>query len=115
MKNIRTAVFALMLAGTATPALALDPFGDAHQSLVAGDLDSVLLSITMGAISVNTQDEDGYTLLHYAAQLGSLPAVSALLERGADPSLKTKDGKTAAMLATIPEVRAKLEAASSKQ
>ena len=93
---------------------ALGPFEDAHQNLVAGDLSSVLLSITMGAISANTQDEQGYTLLHFAAQLGSLPDVQALLDRGADPSIKAKDGKTAADLATTPEIRAALAVALAK-
>lgn len=98
----------------ATPALAQGAFDDARQNLVAGDVDSVLLSITMGAISVNMQDEQGYTLLHYAAQNGSLDAVRALLDRGADPTIRAKNGSTAETLATTPDVRAELKAATAQ-
>ena len=115
MSRVKAVLVALILSGMAAPALALGPFDDAHQSLVAGDLDSVLLSITMGAVSANTQDEQGYTLLHYAAQLGSLAAVQALLDRGADPAIKPQDGKTAADLAATPPVRAALAAARAKR
>lgn len=114
MRTLKLGLAVLLLAGMATPALAQGAFDDARQNLVAGDVDSVLLSITMGAISVNMQDEQGYTLLHYAAQNGSLDAVRALLDRGADPTIRAKNGSTAETLATTPDVRAELKAATAQ-
>jgi hypothetical protein len=105
---------ALLLAGMASPVPAQSAFDDARQNLVAGELDSALLSITMGAISVNMQDDEGYTLLHFAAQNGSLPAVQALLDRGADPTIRAKNGNTPEALATVPEVRAALKTAAEQ-
>jgi ankyrin repeat protein len=113
VRRLKLGLAALLLAGMAHPALAQGAFDDARQNLVAGDVDSVLLSITMGAISVNMQDEQGYTLLHYAAQNGSLNAVRALLDRGADPTIRAKNGSTSEALATTPEVRAELKAATA--
>ena len=43
----------------------------------------------------NAADNDGYTPLMSAALWGYLNTVKALLERGADPKLKTKKGGTA--------------------
>ncbi len=41
-------------------------------------------------IGINSQDENGLTLLHYAVMNEDLEAVKFLIEQGADPSLKTK-------------------------
>ena len=88
MKRVTRLMLAACLASLATPALA-DAFADAHRSIVAGDVDSAMLGIAMGAFAVNAQDETGNTLLHYAAQIGSAEAVAALLDRGADPAMRT--------------------------
>lgn len=104
-----------MLLGLAAPALASGPYDDARQSLAAGDVDSAVLAIDMGAISASAQDENGYTLLHYAAQIGSEKAVKALLDRGADPTTKGHDGKTPFDLATVDAVRSMLTAALSQR
>ena len=114
MKRITRLMLVACLASLATPALA-DAFADAHRSIAAGDVDSAMLGITMGAFAVNAQDETGNTLLHYAAQIGSAEAVAALLDRGAEPAMKNAKGETAAMLAATPAIRAQLEAAPAAQ
>jgi ankyrin repeat protein len=45
---------------------------------------------------VNGRGEGGFTALHSAAQNGDEELARLLLERGADPSLATEDGKRAA-------------------
>lgn len=102
---------ALFLA--ATPVQAQSAFDEARANLAAGELGSVLLIITTGAMSVNMQDADGFTLLHFAAREGSLEAVRALLDQGADPTIRAKDGSTPLALAKDPAIRAMLEAAPS--
>jgi hypothetical protein len=48
---------------------------------------------------VNSADPRGHTALMYAANLGLVDNVKALLAKGADPSLKTRYGETALSLA----------------
>lgn len=54
---------------------------------------------------VNARAEGGFTALHSAAQSDDAELVELLLERGADPSLETAEGKRAADLARSDEVR----------
>jgi ankyrin repeat protein len=42
----------------------------------------------------NQKDKNGWTSLHFAAQEGSLEAVHALLERGADIDVQDSSGNT---------------------
>jgi ankyrin repeat protein len=51
---------------------------------------------------VNSADPNGYTALMYAANLGRVDNVKALLANGADASLKSKDDDTALSLAERP-------------
>ncbi|MGR4863105.1 ankyrin repeat domain-containing protein [Caulobacter sp. LARHSG274] len=113
MRGIRQTFAVMLMAGlmASSAAQAQDAFGDARRNLMSGELDSALLSITMGAISVNSQDENGFTLLHFAAQMGSIQAVRALLEREADPMIKAADGRLPIDLATDPDVRSELSRA----
>ena len=49
---------------------------------------------------INFQDDKGYTALHHAIRKGySLAEVKELLNRGANPNLKAKDGNTSISLA----------------
>ena len=48
---------------------------------------------------LNARDEDGWTALMFAACAGHPSSVAALLDSGADASLKNKDGVTAHDLA----------------
>ena len=95
MRKTGLVLAALLLAGVASPSFAGgDPFEEARVAIMAGKVEAAMMNVTTGAISANTHNEEGYTLLHYAAQAGSLDAVQQLLDRGADPLAKTKDGKT---------------------
>lgn len=110
MRRVCTGLAALFLA--ATPVQAQSAFDEARANLATGELGSVLLIITTGAISVNMQDAEGHTLLHFAARDGSIEAVRALLDQGADPTIRAEDGSTPLDLAKNPEVLAILKAAA---
>ncbi len=61
---------------------------------------------------VNVVDKHGYTPLLYAATIdfGDAETVELLLRAGANPNVKTKDGKTAlAQARDYPYLRAALE------
>jgi ankyrin repeat protein len=69
------------------------------------------LLIAAGA-NVNADGKNGYTSLHYANTIdfGDAATVKALLQAGADRSIKTKDGKTATMqAAAVPYLKAALK------
>lgn len=64
---------------------------------------------------VTGSDDEGWTMLHHQALAGSVTSVQILLQRGADVSARTNDGRTAADLARGPgwdEVVRLLESAS---
>lgn len=48
---------------------------------------------------MNTQDSEGYTLLHFAADQNNLEIARELLRRGANPNIRTKSGITVADMA----------------
>ena len=45
----------------------------------------IIEMIIKNGARVNATDSIGWTVLHYATQMGNLPAVKALIENGADP------------------------------
>lgn len=53
---------------------------------------------------LDLQDEKGRTPLHHAAARGQLNVVSRLMDMGADPRIKTKNGQTAMSLADAKDV-----------
>ena len=65
--------------------------------------------LTHGA-ALDATDNRGRTALMIAAALGDGSTVALLLQRGADRTLKDKDGKTALDLAANDEVRERLKA-----
>jgi ankyrin repeat protein len=67
----------------------------------------VNLLVDRGA-KLDEQDDKGRTALMLAAMLGHTAAAEALLARGADRTLKDKDGKTASDLASGTALRAEL-------
>ena len=68
-------------------------------AIVAGDADRVAKAVESG-ISVNARDADGLTALMAAVVKGNLPAVRALLAKGADVNARLDFyGKTALALA----------------
>jgi hypothetical protein len=73
-----------------------------------GQIRSALTSVEPNA-RLNTE---GVTPLMVAARMGDAPMVKELLAKGADPSLKNADGKTARDIAGSPEVAKAIESAS---
>lgn len=57
---------------------------------------------------VDAQQQGGWTALHAAAKNSDVAGVQALIAAGADPSVRSDDGLTAADLATDDQVRAAL-------
>lgn len=57
------------------------------------------------AILLNARDGQNVTALHIAARFGYRDLITDLLELGADPSLKTKDGETPAQVALRNEIK----------
>lgn len=55
--------------------------------------------LTENPDEITGKDADGWTMLHHQALAGSVTSVSILLQRGANASAKTPDGRTAADLA----------------
>lgn len=102
---------ALLTAATASIAVAGDPWDDARYAIKVKDTAGALTLIDSGAFDVNMQNGEGYTLLHIAADDGNLAMVNALLERGADPAIKTNRGSTALDLAMGTMVAARIRKA----
>lgn len=107
---ILASIAALMLT---TPAVAGDPFNDARYYLQIKQNDAALKLIDAGQLDVNMQNEEGYSLLHYAAEAGNLEMVKALLSRGADPSLKARTGSTPYQMAVGTMVKAEIRKATT--
>lgn len=88
-------VFALALSilFAAPAARAGDPFDDARYAIGVKDNVTALRLIDSGQFPINMQNGEGYTLLHFAAGDGNLAMVEALLERGADPTIRTHESR----------------------
>lgn len=71
---------------------------DLPSAMSPHSLDIVTLLLRSGAC-INQQDTDGLTAVMYAVMRGALPEVKLLIQRGADPTIKTKAGKSALFLA----------------
>ncbi len=65
--------------------------------------------------NVNAADENEYTPLHWAAKLGYTEIINILIENGANPLLKNKDGKTPGDLARYGNIKKLLEKAEEEQ
>ena len=80
----------------------------AESSSPVGQIRSALTSVEPNA----RLNKEGVTPLMVAARMGDAPMVKELLAKGADPSLKNADGKTARDIAGSPEVAKAIESAS---
>lgn len=99
-------------------AIAGDPFDDARYYVKIKQNADALKLIDSGAIDINMQTDEGYTLLHYAADANNLEMVKALLERGADPTLRSRTGSTPADMAmgsTIKLILTKVQAGGARR
>lgn len=85
-----------------------DPFVTAQYDITIKHNADALAIIDSGQFDINMQSEEGYTLLHSAADAGNLEMVNALLTRGANPNLKTAAGLKPYDVATGTMVKAVL-------
>ena len=88
-----------------------DPFDNARYYIVNKQNAEALQLIDSGAFPIGQANYEGWTLLHYAAESGNLEMVKALLERGADPTAKTKYGSLPYDVASATMVKAAIAAA----
>jgi ankyrin repeat protein len=94
----RLALVAVLAATLGATAASQDSAGDAFYAAIrANDLPRLNGMLTAGA-NVNLKDERGITPLMYAAWVGSVDAMTQLLDHGADPNLSNSSGSTALML-----------------
>jgi hypothetical protein len=107
-------VAAAFAAACATAAVAAgDPFEDARYDISIRKNAEALAIVDRGAFDINMQTDEGYTLLHFAADQGNLDMVRELLKRGADPTLRAKTGSTASDMATSAAIRLELTKAAA--
>lgn len=59
-----------------------------------GDIDLAINLLENGKFDLNKQDQQGRTLLHYTSCRGQHDMIELLLEKGADPNIKDKNGNT---------------------
>ncbi|EDV28293.1 uncharacterized protein TRIADDRAFT_53777 [Trichoplax adhaerens] len=77
-----------------------------------GEKDTVQLLVQRG-VNINSQHKiNGWTALHWAACRGHNDIVAYLLSEGAEPSLLTKSGETAAQLSSSEEIKVMLNNAA---
>ncbi|NIJ18640.1 ankyrin repeat protein [Sphingomonas naasensis] len=110
---MRKIMLAGLLAGMAmgaagAAAYQADPWTTAAYDIGIKKNADALRLIDSGQFDVNFQTDEGYTLLHRAADAGNLEIVKALLARGADPNLKSALGRTAYDMASGVAVKAEL-------
>lgn len=105
------AAFAALVA-LAGQAAAGDALDNARYYIGVKQSAKALELIDSGQFDINQQNEEGYTLLHFAAEAGDLELVKAMLARGADPSIKTRKlGLTPYEMAYSTLVKAELRKA----
>lgn len=102
----------LSVAALATASVAaVDPFDAARYHIRTRQNAEALQIVDSGQFGVNQQTDEGYSLLHYAAEAGNLEMVKALLARGADPTLKSEIGSTPYQMAVGTMVQAEIRKA----
>jgi ankyrin repeat protein len=74
------------------------------------DMTKVITLLLDRGAHIDDQDNRGRTALMIAAELNHAVAVDLLLARGADKSLRDKQGKSAADLTSLTVIREKLAA-----
>ena len=99
------AVMAAMLSVTATSQE--NPSDAFYNAIRANDLQG-LNGMLAAHANVNTKDERGITPLMYTAWVGSVEAMTLLLDHGADPNLTNNSGSTALMLAATEIAKVRL-------
>jgi hypothetical protein len=113
MKKLVLAAVALAAAVATAAVAAGDPFDDARYDIGIKKNAEALAIVDSRAFDVNMQTDEGYSLLHYAADQGNLEMVRELLKRGADPTLRSKRGSTPYDMATTTMIKAELAKAAA--
>lgn len=111
MRNLFRVLACVVVLASAGTAIAGDPFDDARYAIGIKDSATAIRLIDSGKFDINMQNGEGYTLLHFAADAGNLTMVEALLERGANPTLKNNLGMTARESAVGTMVTARIQKA----
>lgn len=106
---ILVAVAAAMLGAGSVVVARGDPFNEARYYIAIDDAKTLAL-VDSGQFDINFQTDEGFSILHYAADANRLDLVKALLARGANADLKSARGRTAYDMATAPLVKATLKA-----
>ncbi|MBS0480458.1 MAG: ankyrin repeat domain-containing protein [Proteobacteria bacterium] len=110
MRRVILVALAAAMVGAGGMAMAqADAFNDARYYIVIDDAKTLAL-VDSGQFDINFQTDEGYSILHYAADANRLDLVKALLSRGANPDLKSARGRTPYDMATAPLVKAALKA-----
>ena len=73
------------------------------------DQTSIIHLLYQAGAEIEAADSSGWSALTHAAAAGSVRAVRALLDIGADPLAKTKTGLTPSQCTSSPEIRKELE------
>jgi len=101
----------LVALSLSSAALAGDPFDDARYHIKTKENRAALVLIDSGQFDVDMQTDEGYTLLHYAADADNLDMVRELLARGANPTLESSIGSTPYEMAIGTMVKAEIRKA----
>jgi ankyrin repeat protein len=73
-------------------------------------IDIIEFIVIKGGVNINSHDiKNGMTLLHYSCLTPNIDVITVLLQLGADPKLKTYDGKTASDIAIKDEIIALID------
>ncbi len=110
MRKIFSTLVALSLSSAA---IAGDAFDDARYFIGVKQNEQAIELIDSGQFDINMQTEEGFSLLHYAADSDNLVMVKALLARGADPDLKANDGFTPYSMSYSTLVKSEIRRASA--
>lgn len=111
MRWVAVAAALVAMATFAGQAIAGDSFDSARYYIGVKQTAKALELVDSGEFDVNQQTDEGYTLLHYAAEAGDLAMVKALLARGANPNLKSARGSLPYDMAYSTLVKAELRKA----
>jgi len=90
-----------------------DSFDNTRWYIGAKQNEAALKIVDSGEFDINMQTDEGYSLLHYAAEAGNLAMVKALLARGADPRLESNLGTSVYEMAVGTMVKAEIRQAVS--
>ena len=111
MRDILRVLTCVVLLATAWPAAAGDPFDDARYYMGIKNNAEAIRLIDSGQFDINMQTDEGYSLLHYAADNGNLEMVRELIRRGADVNLRSAKGSTPYDMAVGTMVQAEIRKA----